>query len=647
MAKASGNTLDIARQFMNAAEEAGSYIDGYAEGILDIADQIINEGSYSDEEGLEYDLISESATSIKFGYKESDSGQGEDFSTSRSLSITGENLDQENSNAEVKGISFADKNSFSSKQSGSSSSQQESSSGKASVSYRPFAGEQEGLNQSIDLFSISENDSTKRSFSFSEGSSKFSSKFSEKSSFSFKGDLNSNNGDLSGTINSLSLSLEAQSNSKGSEEGEDGEQSSSASIALTSKNGIMLGEDGATGIIDTLSLAVESDGFWMNKRSLGESSEISYEGSNINARVLNGSIGEDDEMLVASMLFAGDDTLSGDSNSNQIFGFAGKDTYSWNIAQDGEDAVNLSRLVPELELEGAEEIDTVAVSGAGKAAQMRISFVSAEIGNGNVNDSNDDGAGNEFGNEDGGLAVRLQLETAGVPSGTIGRFDDEGMLFTTKSGTFDVRDLNSGAARGDQFKTVFLGTGAMDVQTGAATADYLNGGMGNDFLNGGKGNDFLVGGIGNDFLTGGKGNDTYIGGTGNDTIITNKGDSGLKVVKDVLQADIVTGFSSADDALSFDVKVGGYSEAGAAVANYAAALAAANAALAEMGKTEDKSALFNFQFTATNGYLFEDYTGDGKVDQVIVLAAINNMGIDGSDVIGLLGTSGAPINEAA
>ena len=162
--------------------------------------------------------------------------------------------------------------------------------------------------------------------------------------------------------------------------------------------------------------------------------------------------------------------------------------------------------------------DTVLVSGpGGSPTQVRVTFTSAEVGNGNALDAN------TLANQDGGLAVRVQLESDGdVLTGLVSRLDDEGIVFDAQTAglTFDVRDLVSGAARGNAFSLVELGTlGADRIRHDTETRNvYVNAGQGNDTVFGGDGHDFLVGGGGDDKLTGGMGNDSFIGGSGNDTI---------------------------------------------------------------------------------------------------------------------------------
>ncbi|RYF92073.1 MAG: calcium-binding protein, partial [Caulobacteraceae bacterium] len=158
---------------------------------------------------------------------------------------------------------------------------------------------------------------------------------------------------------------------------------------------------------------------------------------------------------------AGNDSFRGGAGSDVINGGGGDDTATTNLQNEaGADTINLG-----------EGNDTVNVSGVA-ARQIRVTFTSSEVGNGNANDSN------TMQGQDGGLAVRLQAEDAdGNLTGLITRTDDEGITFIDPSfgATFDVRDLVSGAARGDQFRAVILGTSAGDVINANATPDYING----------------------------------------------------------------------------------------------------------------------------------------------------------------------------
>ncbi len=265
-------------------------------------------------------------------------------------------------------------------------------------------------------------------------------------------------------------------------------------------------------------------------------------GSTVNDFLVGGAGG--DRLLG----LAGNDRFIGGAGSDVIAGGDGDDTIAvFNISTDGADQVNL----------GAGD-DTVNVTAAGPG-QVRVSFVSARVGNGSSLDASGPSP------QDGGFAVRLQLENGSdVPTGLISRFDDEGITFAsgTTGLTFDVRDLVSGAARGDQFQFVTLGTAGANIidESGEAASYYINAGGGNDTVTGGSVNDFLVGNFGNDTLSGGLGADSFIGGAGADTLSGGTADSLVDIfiyaaVGDSTVAtagrDIIVDFQSGADRISF------------------------------------------------------------------------------------------------
>lgn len=225
-------------------------------------------------------------------------------------------------------------------------------------------------------------------------------------------------------------------------------------------------------------------------------------------------------------LFAGgvgNDTVLADDGVDTIQGGSGDDVVeSINLAVTGADSINLADSDSEGMVAAGESLfDTVTVTSFG---QTRVSFISGQVGNGNVLST---GAvanpGTPYAGENtGGLAVRLQNEDAfGELIGDIARADDEGISFVSASGgTFDVRDFQTGAQRGDNFDVVTLGTSRGDEidESGEAENYYINAGGGDDKVFGGDGDDFLVGGAGSDTLTGNAGDDKFIGGAANDVV---------------------------------------------------------------------------------------------------------------------------------
>ena len=112
---------------------------------------------------------------------------------------------------------------------------------------------------------------------------------------------------------------------------------------------------------------------------------------------------------------------------------------------------------------------------------------------------------------------------------------------------------------------------------------------------------------------------------------------------DLTKAEYVLGFynnfQTGVDVLKLGVAgddtagTGNYVESVSPVADYAAALAAADNALAGLHSTSSQSQLYAFEHDANNGYLFEDINSDGVADQVIVLVGIDQNAIKASDIV--------------
>ncbi len=151
---------------------------------------------------------------------------------------------------------------------------------------------------------------------------------------------------------------------------------------------------------------------------------------------------------------------------------------------------------------------------------------------------------------------------------------------------------------------------------------------GDDLIKGGKGNDTIFGNDGNDTIAGGTGADSVTGGAGADKFVVAKGDSGITLET----ADTITDFTTGVDTLSLGAagSATNFVKATTAVKDFAAAQTAANTALAALAKATPGHQDYSFQFVTTGngatavttGYLFEDTTGAGTADQVVVLTGI-------------------------
>jgi Ca2+-binding RTX toxin-like protein len=206
-----------------------------------------------------------------------------------------------------------------------------------------------------------------------------------------------------------------------------------------------------------------------------------------------------------------------------LLGGEGSDTVVHNMITDGSDRADLGP-----------GMDVVQIASQGRIREVRLTFVSAQVGDGRPTDA---GATRPL--EDGGLAVRVQGEDLQPDSlvGPISRFDDEGITFVAAAPdvVFEVRDLLSGVSRGNTFKFVQLGTAGDDSLNGQpgplavvpSQPVYINGGGGNDRIIGGTGSDVLVGGSGDDLVDAGGGNDTLLLGDGADFAGGQDGDDTL------------------------------------------------------------------------------------------------------------------------
>ncbi|MBB1125936.1 beta strand repeat-containing protein [Thiospirillum jenense] len=190
----------------------------------------------------------------------------------------------------------------------------------------------------------------------------------------------------------------------------------------------------------------------------------------------------------------------------------------------------------------------------------------------------------------------------------------------------------------------WLGWAAADKfsVTGDTGNDVLTGTIGLDTIIGGSGNDTIVGGDAVDVITGGEGADTINlteSAAAADVVVFATGDTGITVAT----ADAITGFATTSDQLKTGVAgvatgtaatTENYTEAVAVVADFAAALAAANIALAATNVAETTATIgYDFQWDATNGYLFIDRDSSGTADEVVVLVGITDAGIAAGDMI--------------
>lgn len=156
-------------------------------------------------------------------------------------------------------------------------------------------------------------------------------------------------------------------------------------------------------------------------------------------------------------------------------------------------------------------------------------------------------------------------------------------------------------------------TGKLTV-TGTAASDIVKGGSGEDIISGGAG---AVA----DTLTGGAGNDKFI-------VI-----AGITAAT----ADVITDFVTKADKIDFAAAgngaalaaAGDYTEATAAVADFAAALAAANLVLTNAGGVRQ----VNVQQVGSDSWVFYNNGAAAGADQVVKLTGVALTGIEFGDIL--------------
>jgi len=226
------------------------------------------------------------------------------------------------------------------------------------------------------------------------------------------------------------------------------------------------------------------------------------------------------------------DTLTGDTRSNDLYGYAGDDILSGGEGDDYLDGGTDSK-------GGSTGSDTASYSTAASAVIVNLLLGTATGGAGNdslvsienitgsaqadtlTGDANpnilDGGAGAD--NLKGGLGDDSYVvdNTGDVVSEKL----NEGIDTISSSVNYTLLANVENLTLTGALTINGTGNGLANNITGNSAANNLNGSGGNDTLSGGDGNDTLNGGIGADTLVGGLGNDSYAVDNANDVIIEN------------------------------------------------------------------------------------------------------------------------------
>lgn len=202
--------------------------------------------------------------------------------------------------------------------------------------------------------------------------------------------------------------------------------------------------------------------------------------------------------------------------------------------------------------------------------------------------------------------TNITLTANGTSKQTITTLNNSDNTLLTIKGAADLEITNAlaGGTTGNKVDASAL-TGKLTV-TGSAQADIL------------------IGGSNDDVLTGGAGADTLTGGAGKDKFVIN-------ALATAAGADTITDFTTKVDTISFNGDAAtalNYKEALSAVADFDAALAAANVQFAAA------AVKYSVQQVGNDSYVFYTATAaDGAADMVVKLTGVALTGIEFTDIV--------------
>lgn len=256
----------------------------------------------------------------------------------------------------------------------------------------------------------------------------------------------------------------------------------------------------------------------------------------------------------------GDDTVNGGTGNDFIFSSAGDDVFNGGAGHDigyyaltlGAINANLATGIVQDGQGGTDTVSSIEEFYAGLGNDVIVGSSAAEIFFG--------GAGNDAIAAGAGADTFLGSDGDDTFDGGAG-ID---WIDNTGGGIIDILDsqywiYRTGDAQNDVYANIegIKGTGNVDLLGGDAGMNGLDGEGGDDELFGLAGTDYLFGGDGNDLLNGGKGGDWLDGQDGIDTASYLKLGSGA-VTASLLNSNINKGDAAGDSYISVENLEGSY-----------------------------------------------------------------------------------------
>lgn len=250
--------------------------------------------------------------------------------------------------------------------------------------------------------------------------------------------------------------------------------------------------------------------------------------------------------------------------------------------------------------------------------------------------NNDAGNGTiTIGNKVGESATTVAIDNQSAASQTITKLDVSGETSVALASTGKVGSTNVITTLANADNSNIVVTGATDLTITNALAGVTTGTKfdasaftGKLTVIGSAKNDIIIGGSGDDTITGGNGADTLTGGAGKDKFVVTQT---AAAVTAAAQADVITDFVTKSDSISFGDAAGSvtnYKEATAAVADFATALAAADAVF-----NADATVTYSVQQVGADSYVFYALAASTASEQVVKLTGVALTAVELADIV--------------
>lgn len=318
---------------------------------------------------------------------------------------------------------------------------------------------------------------------------------------------------------------------------------------------------------------------------------------------LDGGAGTDTLAISDLTLAASDYTKLNAVKNFEVLGLSGA-----SAVVDASQLTSIKSFV----LNNATSTDVISNLGAGSAVAI----------NGNVTTSLTLGA------VTGNTATDVTIGTATSAGLTIASLTTTGLttLSLTSNGT--AGNIVTALANSDNSTITIKGSADLTITgalAGVTTGSKVDASAftGKLTITGSAQNDIIIGGSGDDTIAGGAGADVLTGGAGKDKFIINAGVTAAT-------ADTITDFVTKVDTISFGTAVvaANFTKATAAVADFATALAAANAVFTGTGTVKA-----NVQQVGADSYVFFENGTAAGADQVVKLTGVALAGVDATDIV--------------